>query len=250
MTRLPPRAAVWLWAGAIALVVAGLLVWILRSGVRGGSDLLAEGEQAYSSGDWSGAADAARRRLRASPHDEPALRLLARATARLGRDVTANRLFARLGSDAFEAEDYYLLGNGLEKAGQIQEAERVWQKALALEPDHAGSLDRLVSLYTARNRLIEAAGLAERLSGRPGMEMKADLSLAVIRAELGDPVSAAAILRRAIGRPEASSWDNTTAAHYHKLLSRTLLQTEQAAEARQVLERILALGPIPRRRGF
>ena len=38
-----------------------------------------------------------------------------RATARLGRDVSANGLFARLGTAALQAEDLYLLGIGLNR---------------------------------------------------------------------------------------------------------------------------------------
>src|ERR1039458_9222205 len=97
MTRILPRASAWFWLAAILLILAAPGLGLSWSRIRGDSQLLAEGERAYTSDDWVRAADLARRRLRTSPHDDRAVRLLARSTARLGRDATANGLFARLG---------------------------------------------------------------------------------------------------------------------------------------------------------
>src|SRR5690242_18186333 len=110
MPRVVPRVACWfgIASGAFALVGLGLgtaWTWWRRAG-----DLVARGTSAYAAGDWSRAADLARRRLKTAPEDIGALRLLARATARLGRDAPANALFARLGAPALQAEDLFLLG--------------------------------------------------------------------------------------------------------------------------------------------
>ena len=87
----------------------------------------------------------ARGRLKRAPDDRQALRLLARATARLGRDGQANALFARLGSSALQPEDLFLLGLGLNRGGQKESAERVWEKGLVLEPNHAEMIEQLIS---------------------------------------------------------------------------------------------------------
>ncbi len=137
---------------------------------------------------------------RKAPHDVEALRLLARSTARLGRDEPANAMFARLGSEALRGEDLFLLGRGLMRSGRVPEATAVWEQAIGLEPNHGEALEQLIAVLSSRNRLIEASGLAERLARLPGFELRAELSLASIRAELGDPAGAAALLHQAMLR--------------------------------------------------
>jgi len=210
---------------------------------RRSSNLVAQSASAYAAGDWSEAASLARQRLKTAPDDVEAIRMLARSSARLGRDGPANALFARLGTDALRSEDLFLLGIGLARAGRGREAEQVWEKALALDPDHAGTLEQLVSLYTSQNRLIEAARIGERLSRRPGFELQGELSLALVRAELGDPAGSAQVLQRALQRPEAAHWPPSTSARYRKLLARTLLELEDPGAARSVLKEVLDTGP-------
>jgi tetratricopeptide (TPR) repeat protein len=212
---------------------------------RRAPDLLARGAAAYSHGHWNEAADLARRRLKAAPQDIEAVRLLARATARLGRDAPANALFARLGSDALQAEDLFLLGIGLDRAGRRGEAARLWEKAVRLEPDRAEVIDRLVGGYIAQKRLVEAAQLAERLAEQPGWELHGELAAGALRAELGEPTAAATTLKRALARPEAARLDQLTATRTRKLLARALLRTARAGEARAVLRSILADGLDP-----
>ena len=93
-------------------------------------------------------------------------------SARLGRDSSANALFEKLGSAALQSEDLYLLGLGLNRSGQAAQAERVWERALALDAHHPELLEQLALLYTARNRLAEAAFLADRLSTQPGWQLR------------------------------------------------------------------------------
>ena len=195
MPRIARRVGIGLAVVLAMLALAALgVAW---SGWRRGTDLLTRGSAAYAERDWGRAADLARRRLKAVPGDVEALRLLARATARLGRDAQANAMFARLGSGALQAEDLFLLARGLDRAGQKEAAERLWEKALRLEPDHAETLEQLVIRDTAQNRLAEAAKLAERLARQPGWEFRGELDLGALLAELSDPAGAAAVLRRA-----------------------------------------------------
>ena len=243
MPRVVSRAAYgYWWLGIVlgALALAGLgLGW---TSWRRDSDFLEQGASAYAKRDFRRAAELARRRLKGAPEDGEALRLLARATARLGRDIPANALFARLGSSALQAEDLYLLGLGLDRAGRKEEAGRLWEKGLALQPDHPETIVQLIVRDTAQNRLAEAAQLAERLARQPGWELRGELDLGAFRAELSDPAGAAAILRRALERPEASELDRATTTYYRKLLARNLLRVARPEEARAILQKVLANG--------
>src|SRR5215470_7708428 len=65
-------------------------------------DGLARGRAAYERGDWKQAASLARERLKVAGDDPDGLRLLARASARLGRDDSAAWLYQRLGEPALQ----------------------------------------------------------------------------------------------------------------------------------------------------
>src|SRR5262249_41060882 len=146
-------------------------------------------------------------------------------TARLGRDRIANALFARMGADALQAEDFYLLGLGLSQAGRKEEARRMWIKALALEPARLETLEQLVKSSTEQNRLVEAARYAETLSKQPGWEFRGELNWGALLAEVGDPASSATVLGRALARSEAHALDQSALGRYRNLLARKLLET-------------------------
>src|SRR5262249_24579575 len=99
-----------------ALLAAG--AWWGAGRLRRGNDLAATGGRAYQRGDWGEAAARARELLKTRPTDAGATRLLARSSARLGRDDAALALFERLGSGAWEAEDNLLMGRILARREQ------------------------------------------------------------------------------------------------------------------------------------
>ncbi len=237
------RRAIWAGIAFGLCLLTGLGAVVAWKWSRTDSDQWSQIAMAYAARDWSLASDLARTRLRTSPEDIEALRYLARATARLGRDTSANALFARLGSSALQAEDLYLLGLGLDRAGQKEAAEGLWRKALQLQPDHAETIEQLIIRDTAQNRLGEAAHLAERLSRQLGWELRGELDLGALRAEQSDPSGAATVLRQALGRPEAARLDRPMATRYRNLLARTLLQTGRSNEAHDLLRSILIAGP-------
>jgi hypothetical protein len=241
MARVVPRWAVWVATMLVVSTVAfaGWTWW------HGRTDTLAQGSSAYAAGDYHRAAGIARQRLKEAPQDPEALRLLARSTARLGRDAPANALFARLGEKALQAEDLFLLGVGLDRAGRKDAAEMVWRDGLALQPDHPELIERLIVRDTARNRLAHAAELADRLAHLPGWEFWGELDQGMIRSELSDPAGAAAALKRALDRPEAARLDRPALSRHRKLLSRSLLRIAQPKEAATILRRVLGEGPDP-----
>jgi tetratricopeptide (TPR) repeat protein len=237
------RVRIGLIVAVVVLAIAGLgVAW---NAWRRGRDAAARGLAAYAQGDWSLAADLARRRLKAEPGDLEARRLLARSIARLGRDADANAMFARLGSDSLQAEDLLLLGKGLDRAGRKEEAGRIWEKALRLEPDHAETLEQLMIRDSAANRLVGAAERAGQLARQPGWEFRGELDVGALRAELNDPMGSAVALRRALERPEAARLDRSEDLRYRNLLARSLLRTGRTGEARAVLRALLDRGPDP-----
>ncbi len=242
MPRLLPRRLTGWWLVSLSIVLVAVGLGIGWKWARSHSDLVARSVSAYKRGDWTTAAELARARLKTEPNDVEAIRMLARATARLGRDGSANALFARLGSLALQPEDLYLLGLGLHRTGEADKAERVWQRALAENSEHAETLEQLTRQHAAHNRLAQAALLAERLSRQPGWELRGELTLGSLRSELNDPSGAAMVLRRALLRPEASRLEFELQSKYRKLLVRSLLQTGQPGDARTVLKPLLDRG--------
>ncbi len=239
MTRLVPGRVSRRWLASLSIVVVAVSIGLVGTWARSRSDLLLRSTSAYKSGDWVRAADLARARLKIAPNDLEALRILARATARLGRDGPANALFARLGSAALEPEDLYLLGLGLNRSGEVEKAERVWQRGIAKDSDHAETIEQLIRVYALRNRLAEAALLAERLAKQPGWEMRGELALGSLRSELDDPTGAATALRRALARPEASRLEPNLESRHRKTLVRSLLRTGNSGDARAALKPLL-----------
>jgi tetratricopeptide (TPR) repeat protein len=230
----------------LALAVFGVVAWTSWSGGKGRVPrLLDEGEEAYRKGQWTNATNLAHEVLRITHDSTEAVRLLARSAARLGRDAQANSLFARLGEQALQPEDLYLLGLGLDRAGRTDEAVGVWQKALAVDPDHAESLEHLAQAYAVRNRLVEAAELSERLAKRPGWELRGGLNLASLGAELNDPARASAVLQTTLNRPDVQSLDPAVLARARKLLARCLLRQGNTPEGLSLLEQITAGDPDP-----
>ncbi|MGO9469035.1 MAG: hypothetical protein ACLQVF_33320 [Isosphaeraceae bacterium] len=240
-----PRVRTWLALTLLASASIAAALGLAWPWLRGRSELLEQGRSAYSRGDFSRAEALARRKLKTDPHDLEAVRLLARATARLGRDGFANALFARLGSDALQPEDRFLLGMGLHRTGQKERARQVWLKTLALNPAHAETLEQLVISSTDQNRLAEATQFAERLARQPGWELRGELDWGALLSELTDPAAAVTVLHRALARPEARSLDPIALARYRRLLARKLLETGRPDEASVLLMAILDPGPDP-----
>jgi tetratricopeptide (TPR) repeat protein len=209
-------------------------------------DLIAEAQAAYSRGDWNRTATLAHRRLKEAPDDPWAWRLAARAAARQDKDQRAIALYQRLAPASQEAEDFFLLGRALMQHGQIDSAYRAYEQARQRDPDHPDTLAALAGLYVFNDRHHVAAAAAERLARQPGWEARAQLILGTARAEVQDTDGAVQALRRWRELdPTGQAAAPAPAEEFRKRLARALLKAGQPAEARTVLQVVLAAGPDP-----
>jgi tetratricopeptide (TPR) repeat protein len=205
-------------------------------------DPVARGEAAYARGHWKPAAAAARERLKVAPHDPRALRLLGRASARLGRDGTALESYSRLGVKTMEAEDDYLLGLAFQRASNFDATLKLWDHSLARDPENPEVLDAVTLLCIRLVRPVAALGYAERLARRPGWEVRGSLIVGMLRAEMNDPAGASRALAEALRRDPSARGGLISAAKYRKMLADCLLQVHRPTEARAALSELLAAG--------
>ena len=225
-----------------ATLLAGGFGW-WRYGPR--SDSLSRGRAAYSLGDWETAANLARLRLKAASEDLDGVRLLARASVRLGRDSSATGLYQRIGPSAMEAEDLYLLGLAMTRAGKTKSATEVWERARSLDPEHSETLFELTRAYFANDRLDPAAALAGILATRPGWESRAEAILGMIQLERNDPAGAVEFWQRALGRKEVRLEGVPSPIVPRKELAHALLRVARPREARDQLAIVLGDSPDP-----
>ena len=189
----------------LTLLVAPVLVagglWRGRFGRS--SDPASRGLDAYARGDWQQASDLARDRLKAARDDLGAVRLLARALVRLGRDASAMSLYERLGPQLMTADDFYLLGVALSRSGSSQGGTEVWQQAIQRDPDHPEILNELTRVYLEADRFNDAARAAGRLAKHPDWRARGNDLLGKIELARDDPAGAVDFWRRAMGHDES-----------------------------------------------
>jgi tetratricopeptide (TPR) repeat protein len=224
--------------GAIASLIALSIAarWIARGTWAAGWKSLERGVSAYGRGEWRAAEAEARAVLKARPADAVALRLLARASARQGRDEAAEAIYRRLGTRRMEAEDLFLLGRGLLGHGQVGPALASLGAARDAQPDHAETLDALARYWAGIHSMTDALEAAERLSHRPGWEVRGSVLLGRLRSELLDPTGAADALAAALERDPGLHGIGSDPREIGKLLVRCLLECGRPAEARERLQ--------------
>lgn len=197
----------------------------------------------YRKGDWAKAAAHAVNHLLKERDDPEALRLLARSSARQGRDAPALTYYARVASDRMEAEDLYLKGVALTGIGQTQAGEEALETALAAEPNRTETLEILCQVYSSRHKPEKAVELADRLAHQPGFESRGNLMLGVLRADMNDIDGSVDALSR--GFSTGAKTGETIPDNFRKFLARTLLQTGRPVEAGEQLKTVLDQGPDP-----
>ncbi|QEH35283.1 Doubled CXXCH motif (Paired_CXXCH_1) [Aquisphaera giovannonii] len=232
-----------------AFLVAGLALALAAAGRwrgTGRGPATSEAERAYAAKDWEGAARLARERLAGKAggagEDPAAVRLLAKASARLGRDEPAVSLFTRLDPATLAAEDFYLLGLSLLRSGRRPEAVATWRRALRVEPDYPEALAALMRLDLAANRQAEAEAAAKALANQPGWEAEAHRVLGQLRSDRNDALGAAEAWAIAVDRAPAEAAGAAPMRALRKDLARAWLRAGRPADALESL-RSLAGGP-------
>jgi len=203
------------------------------------------GDAAYARGDWREASSLAAAKLRTAPDDRDALRLLARASARMERDEVAQRVYGRIGVDRMGPEDLFLMASIMLRRKKTELAISTLELARQKDPDHPETLFELARLYEKSGRIEAATRLAERLSKRPGWEARGEVVLGLLLGTEHDPVGSATALDHALRLDPTLAGSATSPAAVRKLLARSLLQTRRPAEARRSLEAVLAEGTDP-----
>ena len=214
----------------VALVLGSLVVgWSWLRPV----DPLEAARSAYLRRDWNAAEDSARLAVRRSTTDRAALRLLARVSARLGRDGTAQTLFRQLGAADAEAEDFFLLGGTLADQGDDPQAVLMYEQARKIDPSHAENLQALANWYLKADYPLAAV---ETLASDPKRSAETAWMLARACERLGDPAGTAKALREALALdPTASALSGTSTSAWLRL-ARASLSLGKPSEALKALE--------------
>jgi tetratricopeptide (TPR) repeat protein len=209
--------------------------WVAQA-TTSDSSRLGEAKSAYEAQDWQRAAELTRPLLKSQADNPDALRIYARASARMERDNAAASIYTgRLGASQMQAEDRFLLGLLKVRAGYLEDALEVWEKAAREGDDDPELLDNLARLSARLQRLDGAADAARRLSRKPSWEARGLLLLGEILALLDDPKGSALALRAALERDPTARGAIFPLAHYRKRLARSFLQLARPAEAREAL---------------
>jgi tetratricopeptide (TPR) repeat protein len=230
------RSAWLVKTALIAVLTAGIVGLVIRATREMSGDQLMRGMRAYERKDWGSAEKLARGLLKANSSDRQALRLLARALERQGRDQPADAIYRRLGTGFMEAEDYFLLGRSLLNRGQIGPALASLGAARDAEPDHAETLDSLSLYWTKTRMMTDAVDAAERLSKQPGWEVRGEVRLGWLRSNLFDPAGAAGVLADSLRRDPKLAHADLEPAAARRVLARCLLQLGRPSEARAQIE--------------
>lgn len=195
-------------------------------------------QKAYDSGDWATAARLANQQLRTDRADQEAVRILARSSAREGRDDIATSLYEnRLGLRAMQAEDHFLLGRIIAGQGNSDLALGIWEKALKTDPDHAEMLESFACMSAQKMHLEEAVTAVSRLAGRPGLEAKGLLLQGIFKSLMEDPAGSAKSIGQALQIDDKIQSSFMTSDQQMKLFIKDLLRTSQPAEARVQINR-------------
>lgn len=234
------KFAIGTFAAFAGLALAAL--W-LTPGFR--ASPLDRARAAYDRADYREARALAVEILTKNRDDPDASRLMARASARLGNDETAQALYARLGEANMEAEDFFVLGSTLERHAPSAAAVAVYERARGKDPDHAETLHALARLYARQGRLTEAIDAAGRLARRPSWEARGSLILGVLDVENADPPGASKALETALGVDPSLNGGITSPAGARKLLAGAWLRTGEPDRALGALSPVLALGGDP-----
>jgi tetratricopeptide (TPR) repeat protein len=196
---------------------------------------------AYESHDWQRAFDLAREALKSSPADRETLRLYARASARLGKDLMASSVYKeRLAGSQIEPEDYFLSGLILGRAGHPEKALDAWRKGGEMRPECPEMLEHLARLSARMEQLDPALDAARRLARQPGWEARGLLLAGQLESIVENPKGTVDAIEEGLRHDPSARGAPLPVDGYRKLLARALLQLGRAREAQAALEPLLS----------
>ncbi|MDX2038614.1 MAG: multiheme c-type cytochrome [Isosphaeraceae bacterium] len=187
-----------------SIVFAGAIFALMRFSWKSNSDVgataLRAAAEAYRRGDWETARRAATERLVVDRDDLTAIRILARASARLGRVDSARSLYSRLGNRGAEAEDYLVLGLVLRNQGDRSAALLSLRSALTVEPANREAVHLAADLLVDSQSPAEAEAILRASRLEDGASLR---RLGLARLARGDAVEAFALFERAVAAGES-----------------------------------------------
>ena len=147
----------------------------------------------------------------------------------------AAAVYDRIGTARFEPEDFFLLGLTFARAGNLERAFEIWNKATQSGPDHPEMLDHLARLAARMQRLDEAAVAARKLERQPGWEARGLLVLGEIQQLLKNPKGAVDAIRKGLELDPSAKGLPVGPDHFRKLLARSWLEIGQPNRAIETL---------------
>jgi tetratricopeptide (TPR) repeat protein len=139
-----------------------------------------------------------------------------------------------------QPEDLFLIGLTIVRAGKLDLAAQVWEKAFKSGADLPELLDHLGRLSFRLQHLDQSADAARRLAIQPGWEARGFLLLGQVQAALENPSGAVEALRKGLELDPSATGAPVDVSHYQNLLARSLLELGRAAEAELPLKSVLA----------
>jgi tetratricopeptide (TPR) repeat protein len=145
------------------------------------------------------------------------------AVALLTRASTANEM---------TAESFYLLGLCLRDARKVSEAQRAFERAVALSPALSAAREELADVYGAQGKRADELDQLQVLAGLDLDHVERQLAVALAQARAGRTESAVATLGTALDRAP----DNP---RVYEALGRVWLQNAEARDDRFALKKAL-----------
>ena len=150
-------------------------------------------------------------------------------------DATARAVYDRIGASQFEPEDSFLLGLTFARAGNLDRAFDIWNKAIQSGPNNSEMLDHLARLAARLQRLDEAALAARKLQSQPGWEARGLLVFGEIQRLLKNPEGAVDAIKKGLEIDPSAKGLAAGPEHFRKMLARSWLDIGQPNRAIQTL---------------
>ncbi len=227
MGMLGGRRAQGILVGSV--IAAGLLITLIAF-VFLSRPSLESARKAYDQGDWTTAGAIASKLIAEDPRNHVAQRIRARSLGRLGEFREALELESTLGGAGLEAEDLFVVGQGLIQHNQPELGWVALDAAARVGPNHKATIEALA----ARPRSAPGVPGVDRLSATPDSATLADL---VVGLALVDEGSRKSVLERVLSRDRATFRKLDRPAAARNLLARALLEDGRPLDARTWLER-------------